>query len=71
LPYICDLCGEYEYSCSCLALRVPVITGDKYAQLTGLTNDTVRGQMDKGVLPTIKIGRRRMINLVALKKMCE
>jgi excisionase family DNA binding protein len=33
-----------------------------YAQLIGVTSDTVRGWIENGVLPTVKVGRRRLIN---------
>lgn len=50
---------------------LPSITTELYAQLTGQTVDTVRGQMRLGHLPSIKVGRYRHINLVALTRLCE
>ena len=45
---------------------VPEMDPKRYAELVVQTANTVRGQMDKGYLPTIKRGKRRMINMAAL-----
>ena len=49
---------------------VPVMDRVRFAALTGLTNDTVRGWIEKGHLPTILIGKRRLINVAQLTKEC-
>jgi excisionase family DNA binding protein len=33
-----------------------------YADLIGVSEDTVRGWVESGTLPTVKVGRRRLIN---------
>ena len=45
---------------------IPVMTQERFSQLCGLTESTIRGMIDKGHLPTTKIGKRRMIDIVAL-----
>ncbi len=40
----------------------------RFAELTGVTLDTIRGWINRDQIPTTKIGRRRMINLVLLEK---
>ena len=45
---------------------VPVMDPKKYAEEVGLSPDVVRGQIARGQLPTIKIGRRRLVNVAAL-----
>lgn len=45
---------------------VPVMTQKLFAELTGLTSDTVKAQVINGYLPNVKIGKYRMINLLAL-----
>lgn len=35
---------------------VPVITIERFVELTGLTPDTVRGQLQQGNLPLVKVG---------------
>lgn len=54
-----------------LQVPVPVITRERFAQLTGLEEGVIRGMIDKGYLPTVKIGRYRLINLTQLTRECE
>lgn len=48
------------------AIAFPVVTKERFAELSGLEVGVVRGMIDRGYLPTVKIGRHRMINLDAL-----
>ncbi|WP_431025031.1 DNA-binding protein [Halomonas sp. H5] len=52
------------------APTVPVMTIERFAELSGLTPDTVRGQLHQGNLPLIKIGRRRLVNVALLTAEC-
>lgn len=45
---------------------VPLMTQSQYAELSGLTPDSVKAQVINGHLPTVKIGKYRMINIVGL-----
>jgi len=45
---------------------IPFMTPDKFAQAIGLSRGVVGGWIDQGYLPTAKIGRYRMINMVVL-----
>jgi hypothetical protein len=47
-------------------LSLPCIHRAKFAELNGLSDGVVGGWIDKGLVPTIKIGRYTMINLVQL-----
>lgn len=47
--------------------QVSLMTIDKYADITGLSRRVVESQIFRGHLPTVKIGRRRMINVVELQ----
>ncbi|MEJ1364277.1 MAG: helix-turn-helix domain-containing protein [Candidatus Sedimenticola sp. (ex Thyasira tokunagai)] len=47
---------------------VPVMTVERFAELSGVSEDTVRGWIRKDCLPTVKIGKRRMVNIVALNR---
>ncbi len=49
----------------------PVLTYERFAVLSGLSPDSVRGMADRGQLPTRKIGKRRMVNLVLLLQECS
>ena len=46
---------------------VPVMAADRFADLVGVSSEVVRGWIDKGYLPTMKIGRYRLVNLAALQ----
>jgi hypothetical protein len=47
---------------------VPLLTREKYAEAVGLSAEVVRGQIARGYLPTVRIGRHRMVNLEALRQ---
>lgn len=47
---------------------VPVMTKEQFAQATGLSADVIRGQISRGYLPTVKLGRYRLINVEALRQ---
>lgn len=50
---------------------VPVMTKDRFSELSGLEPGVIRGMIDRGQLPTIKIGRHRLINVLALSRECD
>ncbi len=50
---------------------VPVMTMVHFGELAGLTYNTVKAQVINGHLPSLKIGKKRMINLVALTDMAK
>ncbi len=67
LPNLDQVFPEYsEQSCG-----VPVMAKGRFAEMVGLSQGTVQGMIEKGHLPSIKIGRHRLINLVALNKACQ
>jgi hypothetical protein len=45
---------------------IPFMTPDKFAEAIGLSKGVIGGWIDQGYLPTAKIGRYRMINMVIL-----
>ncbi|CAG0965095.1 hypothetical protein RHDC4_00930 [Rhodocyclaceae bacterium] len=49
---------------------VPVMEWVRFAESVGLPPDVIRGMLDKEHLPSIKIGKRRFVNLVLLTQMC-
>lgn len=49
-------------------VSTPVMTQERFAQLSGLTEGQVRGMIEKGHLPSIKIGKPRLVNVVALSQ---
>lgn len=48
----------------------PVVTREKFAALSGLSEGVIQGMIEKGHLPSIKIGRYRLVNLALLVAQC-
>lgn len=46
----------------------PFVHPKKFAQIIGLSEGVVGGWIDNGYIPTEKVGKYRMVNLVALNK---
>jgi len=42
----------------------PISSLGQFASMVGVTPDTVRGWVEKDILPTVKIGKRRFIDNV-------
>ena len=53
---------------SVLVPPVPVMEVCRFSELVGVSADVVRGWIDKGHIPTIKIGRYRLINVAVLTR---
>jgi len=51
-----------------ILIATPVMTQERFSQLSGLTEGQVRGQIEKGHLPSLKIGRVRLVNVAALSQ---
>lgn len=47
---------------------VPVMERERFAALVGVEPGVVSGWIERGHVPTLKIGRYRLINLVALTR---
>lgn len=47
-------------------ILLPEISQAKYAEMIGVSSDTVRGMVQRGHLPTIKRGKHRLINLALI-----
>lgn len=45
---------------------VPVMDRERFAVLVGIDLGVVNGWIDRGYVPTVKIGRHRLINLAVL-----
>lgn len=48
-----------------------LMTLEKFADAVGLPHGVVLGFLNKGYLPTVTLGRRRLINVVALQRECS
>ena len=47
---------------------VPLMTQQAYALACGLSPEVVRGHVSRGYLPSVRVGRHRMINVEALRQ---
>jgi hypothetical protein len=47
---------------------VPVMTREKFAELSGLPIGVVRGLINKGLLPTVSLGKRNLVNLTLINQ---
>ena len=45
-----------------------VVTRQRFAEASGLTEETVRGMVNRGYLPSVLVGRHRLVNIVALER---
>lgn len=46
----------------------PLSTPAVFADMLGVSHDVVRGWIESGVIPTVKVGRRRLVNLHHFRK---
>ena len=44
------------------------MAADRFAELVGVSSEVVRGWIDKGYLPTQKVGRYRLVNIAVLTR---
>lgn len=44
----------------------PIMSKERFSVLTGLTEDVIRNWIRNGYIPTVKVGKRRMINVAKL-----
>ncbi|MCE3026395.1 DNA-binding protein [Salinicola sp. DM10] len=49
---------------------VPVMTIERFSELSGMSYSAVKGQLQLGNLPLFKVGRRRMVNVALLNAEC-
>ncbi|WP_261843497.1 regulatory phage cox family protein [Aliamphritea ceti] len=59
-------------------VAVPIMRPCKFAELTGVSESTIRGMLDREELPAVQLGQTgkgkrptRYINIVALYELCE
>ncbi|BBL72791.1 hypothetical protein [Methylogaea oryzae] len=49
---------------------VPIMSRERFAELTGLSIGVIDGWTERNYLPTVLIGKHRLVNLVLLHKQC-
>lgn len=45
-----------------LSVVSPISSQEQFASFVGVSADTVRGWVEKQIVPTVKVGKRRFIN---------
>ncbi len=53
-----------------VAIDVPIMDQEAFSQKIGISQDTVRGMVETNRLPSIKIGKRRFVNIAELTNRC-
>ena len=63
-------CKTVDEQKQVVLISTPVVTQDRFAELTGLTVGQVRGMVEKGHLPSIKLGnaKPRFVNVALINK---
>lgn len=45
----------------------PLATPEKFSEITGLPTEVLRGQLARGYWPTVRVGRRILVNIELLR----
>jgi hypothetical protein len=53
-----------------MSLSVPLVTRQRFAEMTGLPLGVIQSQCDRGYWPTVKVGRYLLINMASLQRAC-
>lgn len=61
--------GQFTPDLSAQALVLPLISHDRFAELTGISPGVIRGWMSRGYIPSYSIGKYTLINLALLNHM--
>jgi len=46
--------------------NIPMMTPDFFCAVTGMQKGVLRGNTDRGYVPTVKVGKNKMINMTLL-----
>lgn len=55
---------------SAMPPAAPIMTKARFSEISGLSEETLRGMIERGHLPTLKVGKHRTINVALLTKEC-
>jgi hypothetical protein len=53
------------------AITTPVLSRSRFAEIIGVSEGTVLGWCNKGLLETYKIGKHSLVNIEALRRQCD
>jgi len=51
-----------------IPVSTPLATKERFAEMTGLGEDVIRGMIERGHLPSVKVGRYRLVNVALLNQ---
>ncbi len=49
--------------------HLPALTAEKFSELSGLPLGVVKAQLDRRILPVLRLGKRRLVNVEALRQL--
>lgn len=61
--------GQFISELSAQTLSLPLISPERFSDLTGVAPGVLRGWMSRGYVPTYSIGKYTLINLALLNHM--
>lgn len=50
---------------------VPIMTAEVFSRLSGLPLGVVNAQLDRRILPVLRLGKRRLVNIEALRLIAQ
>jgi hypothetical protein len=61
--------GQLNHGQTSQALALPLISRERFAELSGIPDGVVQGWIARGYLPVYEIGKYRLVNLALLNNM--
>src|SRR5690554_2356417 len=49
-----------------VSIQSPIVTRERFSEMTDFTSDTIRGMISRDQLPSLKLGHLRLINIAAI-----
>lgn len=50
--------------------QIPIMSKSRFSELTGFSEGVIKGWVDRGYLPSVKVGKLTAINLVLITSNC-
>lgn len=64
-----SLTGQLTHEPPANALALPLISRERFAELSGVPDGVLKGWINKGYIPTYSVGKYCLINLALLNQM--
>lgn len=61
---------EQQVSNISISLSVPLMHKERFAELVGVSYGVVDGWVERGYVPSVVIGKHKLVNLVLLTQEC-